>query len=151
MLLLFMKDQSKASNTTGSSSWGPVWMYLKYQFIFLVVSAGLVGLIVLVSMLLVPGTSVQTLDESSDAMIDVFAFLIFFMILFGSDLKLPLIIGFTALSLVPVSFFYLPDILQGKVQPLVVMAFVFIELIALIVTFQIKIWISEEEDIQPPA
>ena len=149
--MLFMNDQTKISTSTDSSSWGPVWMYLKYQFMFLGVSAGLVGLIVLVSMLLVPGASVATLDESSDAMIDVFAFLIFFMILFGSDLKLPLIIGFTALSLVPVSFFYLPDILQGKVQPLVVMAFVFIELIALIVTFQIKIWISEEEDIQPPA
>lgn len=125
-------------------------MYLKYQFIFLLVSAGLIGLTVLVSTFLVPEALLDTAGNSSEVMIDVFTFLIFFMVLFGSDLKLPLIIGSTALCLVPVSFLYLPGILKGKVQPLVVMGFVFIELIALMVTFQIKIWISEEEDIQPP-
>lgn len=97
-----------------------------------------------------PEETLETLARSSNVVIDALAFLIFFMLLFGSDLKPPLIIGCTALALVPVSFLYLPDILEGKVQPLVLMGFVVIELIALMVTFQVKILIYEEEEIQPP-
>lgn len=126
-------------------------MYVKFQVLFLVVSAGLVGLTVLLAVLLGPEDTLETLARSSDVMVDALALHIFFMLLFGSKLKLPLIVGFTALSLVPVSFVYLPGILNGKVQPLVVLGFVFIELIALVVVFQIKIWIYDEEEIQPPA
>lgn len=147
-----MNESPHVEAEPGSSSGRAVWRYVKYQALFLAVSAGMIGLLVLLSLVFGPEETREVLAESnwSGVVIDVLVVLFFFMCLFGSDLQLPIIIGWTALALVPACFVYLPDVLEGAVQPLVVLGFVLIELIALILTFQIKIWISEEEDVEPP-
>ncbi len=125
--------------------------YLKAKGLFLIVSIFLIGLKMLLFHAV--GWDLSNTPRNAnggDFTVESLAIVIFFTILFGHRIKLPLLVGFVTLAMVPLSFVIIPKFLNGTLQLKLLIGLVIIEIIAIFLTFKILFWIWEEEGIQPP-